>query len=292
MGSKVYIGNTNEYNSYSAVKKAFSDLNVKFNFKNAVIKLNICSLKLRETGATSDPIVVEQIIKFLNENNVHVTLVESDSASKDVMLAFDYLGFKSLEKKYDVSCINLSSDQIVEKKIDGYYFNTVKVPKTLAEAEFLITHPKLKTHSSMKVKITCALKNQFGCLMNKNKAIYHPYIHEVIVDLNRVLKPDLALVDSIIAMTGYGPTDGVPQRLNLFLASQDLVAVDALGAKIFGYNPNSIKYLMLAQEKGLGNINSEVIGDKVRNVSVDMHVNNTILRSFEVLSSIGIKPPG
>jgi uncharacterized protein (DUF362 family) len=290
--SKVFIGNTTEFDSYEALIKLFNVLGIKFDFKNAVIKLNLCSLKSRETGATSDPIVVEQLVRLLNENNVKVTLVESNSASKNADLAFAFLGFKDLEKKYNVKCVNLSKDEFLVKKVDGYYFKALKIPKTIEAADFFITHPKLKTHSSMKIRLTGALKNQFGCVMDKNKSAYHCSIHEVIADVNQVLAPDMAIMDGIIAMTGYGPTDGIPQRLNLLLASKDLVAIDSLAARIFGYDPRDIRYIKLASNKRIGNIDSEIVGDKIKNVNLDMHINSFIMRSFELLSSIGISAPG
>ena len=288
MESKVYISNTNEFASYFALKRAFKSLGIQFNFESVAIKINLCSLRSRETGATSDPIVVEQLIKILNENGARVYLVESDSGSKNVDLAFAYLGFKSLEKKYDVQCVNLSKDKFSIRKIDGYYLKSIRVPATLENVDFFITHPKLKTHSSMKVRLTGALKNQFGCLMDRNKAVYHSSIHEVISDVNKVFRSDLTIMDSIIAMTGYGPTVGIPQRLNLLLTSLDPVAVDALGAKIFGFNPRSIKYLKLASQEGLGKLNSIVYGDKLEGLSFNMHTKNLLLRSFEFFSSIGI----
>ncbi len=287
--SKIFVSKTDEFNVYSALNKALKFLRVRFNFKVAAVKLNLCSLKLRETGATSDPIVVEQIVRILNENNIQVRLVESDSASKDADLAFKYLGFKSLEKMYDVKCVNLSKDEFSVRNIDGYYLKSVKVPKNLETAEFFITHPKLKTHSSMEVRITGALKNQFGCLTRADKSVYHPRIHEIIADVNQIFAPDLTIMDAIIAMTGYGPTDGIPQRLNMLFTSRDPVAIDALGARIFRINPLSIKYIRLASRKGIGNIESILSGDHIENVTFDMHINRFITRSLEVLSSMGIR---
>jgi uncharacterized protein (DUF362 family) len=289
--SRLFVSKIDESNVYKALKEAFNFFRIDFDFEIAAIKLNLCSLKLRETGATSDPFVVQQLVKILNENNVQVRLVESDSASKNADLAFEYLGFKNLEKRYDVKCVNLSKDDFSIKEIDGYYLKSVKVPKTIETADFFITHPKLKTHSSMKVRLTGALKNQFGCLMGKNKAIHHPMIHEVIADVNQAFTPDLTIMDGIIAMTGYGPTDGIPQRLNLLLTSTDPVAVDALGARIFGFDPSSIKYIKLASKKGLGNIDSVTFGDDIGKLGFDMHINRFIIRSFEFLSSIGISAP-
>lgn len=289
--SKIFVSRTTESNVYQAIIKAFDFFKIDFHFNIAVIKLNFCSLKLRETGATSDPIVVEQMIKVFNEHNVSVRLVESNSASKDADLAFDYLGFRSLERRYDVKCVNLSRDEFSVKKIDGYYLKSIKIPKTLEAADFFITHPKLKTHCSLKVHMTGALKNQFGCLMDRNKEKYHSRIHEVIADVNEAIKPDLTVMDAIIAMTGYGPTTGVPMRLNMIFTSQDPVAMDAFGAKLLGFNPMSIKYIKLSAKKGLGNTGFSLCGDKPVCANVDLHVNKFITQSFELLSSLGINAP-
>jgi uncharacterized protein (DUF362 family) len=287
--SSIFVSQTDEYNVFHALKNAFDFFRIRFDFKVAAVKLNLCSLKMRETGATSDPIVVEQMVKILNNEGVHVRLVESNSASRDADLAFEYLGFKSLEKKYDVKCINLSRDEFSIKKIDdGYYLKSVQVPKAIETADFFITHPKLKTHSSMGVRLTGGLKNQFGCLMKKDKASYHSMIHEVIADVNEAMTPNLAVMDAIISMTGYGPTTGMPLRLNQLIVSQDSVAIDAFGAQLFGFNPDSIKYLRLASKKSLGNMNSVLYGDRIKRAHI-MPINKYVMRSFEILSSLGIK---
>jgi uncharacterized protein (DUF362 family) len=271
------------------LERIFSTLGVNCNSKRVVIKLNLCSLKTRETGATSDPVVVKHLIEYLNEKGSSVRLVESDSTGKSADLAFKYLGFKSLERKYDVKCINLSTDEFVVKNIDGYYLNSVRVPRTIENADLFITHPKMKTHSDLRVFMTGALKNQFGCLMGRNKEGYHARIHEVIADANQAFIPDLAIMDSIIAMTGYGPTNGRPQRLNLLMASRDPVAIDAVAARILQFNPSFIKYIKLTSKKGLGNISYRLVGDRVENALPGNRLSNFIMRSFATLSSMGIK---
>jgi uncharacterized protein (DUF362 family) len=292
LDSEIYVYGTNEFKVYDSLKDIFSHLKIKLNFDIAAVKLNLCSIKLRETGATSDPIVVEQLIRFLNEHGIHVNLVESDSSSKNADLAFKYLGFKRMEEKYDVKCINLSRDTYSVKRIDGYYLKSIKVPKTIEDADIFITHPKLKTHSSLNVYITGALKNQFGCLMDRDKASYHPKIHEVIADVNLAFRPDLTIMDGIIAMTGYGPTNGTPVRLNTLIVSDDPVAVDSYVARLFGYNPLFIRYIRLAASKGIGNVDYCLRGKNIP--KLDAHLSlakKAITRTMNILSSIGLTAP-
>jgi len=292
LDSKVYVYGTNEFKVYDSLKDIFSHLRIKLNFDIATVKLNLCSIKSRETGATSDPIVVEQLIRFLNEHGIHVNLVESDSGSRDADLAFKYLGFKRMEEKYDVKCINLSRDTYSVKRIDGYYLKSIKVPKTIEDADIFITHPKLKTHSSLNVYITGALKNQFGCLMDRHKASYHPKIHEVIADVNLAFRPNLTIMDGIIAMTGYGPTNGTPVRLNMLIVSNDPVAVDSYAANLFGYNPYSIKYIRLAARKGIGNMKYCLRGKNIPKLNARLPLTErVIIRTMNILSSIGLSAP-
>jgi uncharacterized protein (DUF362 family) len=119
------------------------------------------------------------------------------------------------------------------------------VPKTIKEADLRINVPKIK-YSTEKVKITCALKNIFGCNPYPKKYRYHPVIDEAIVAINKAMGFHLHIIDANIV-------SGVqPKRLGLVMASQDPVALDTAASKIASVNPKTIKYLQLAQKEGLG----------------------------------------
>lgn len=283
--SKIFVTITDEFGVRSALEKSFNFFEIPLDkLETVAVKLNLCNFKLRETGATSDPIVVEQLVRFLNDSGVQVRLVESDSASKDADLVFHYLGFKDLEKKLDVKCINLSRDDFSTRKIDGYRLKSVKVPKSIETADFFISHPKLKTHTN--VYLSGALKNQFGCLVEKRKFVYHPWIDEVIADVNLAFKPDLVIMDAITAMAGYGPINGIPQRLNMLITSEDPVAVDCFGSKIFGFSTFLIKHIQKAAKKGLGNKSYLLYGDDIKNVKMRRYLSKNLITIVNILSHI------
>jgi uncharacterized protein (DUF362 family) len=97
------------------------------------------------------------------------------------------------------------------------------------------------------IKITCALKNIFGCNPYPKKFRYHSKLGPVIVALNKAIRFDLCVVDGNIV-------SGVqPRKLGLVMASKDPVAIDAVAAKIAGINSRTIRYLQLAKKEGLGN---------------------------------------
>ena len=69
-------------------------------------------------------------------------------------------------------------------------------------------------------------------------------------------------------MEGRGPVDGTPVKMDLIIAGTDAVATDATASRIIGFDPNKIKHIRRANEKGLGNMNDiEVVGEKIENVT-------------------------
>jgi len=114
--------------------------------------------------------------------------------------------------------------------------------------------PTVKTH--VFTTTTGAMKNAFGGLLNLNRHWCHARIHESLVDLltiQKELHPGLfAVMDGTVAGSGPGPRCMVPHIKNVILASADQVAIDALAAKMMGFEPMKLDYLRLAHERGLG----------------------------------------
>lgn len=115
---------------------------------------------------------------------------------------------------------------------------------------------------------TGAMKNAFGGLLNHKRHQTHSVIHETLVDLLAIQKeihPGLfCIMDGTTAGNGPGPRIMKPFQKDLFLAGADQVAVDAVAAKIMGFDPMEIRYLRLAHERGLGTalINEiDIVGD-------------------------------
>jgi len=232
-----------------------------------VIKPNLCCIKGSETGATTDPKVVEGIIKYL-KNNFGVSdifIVESDGTQVLADMAFKLLGYESLSKRLNVKLVNLSKAPFSSKAFnENFFLKKIDIPHIIEGASYLISVPKIKTHTLCSFGGT--MKNQYGCNPYPKKSIYHKKIHDSIVDLNVAFKPDLVVVDGIVAMEGSGPTDGIPIKLNTLIFGRDAVAMDHLIARIIGINPNSVKYLVNAQKRGLGTTNYETVGTSPKEI--------------------------
>jgi hypothetical protein len=133
--------------------------------------------------------------------------------------------------------------------------------------ENIIHLPTVKTH--VFTTTTGAMKNAFGGLLNERRHWTHPVIHETLVDLLTIQKKIhggvFAVMDGTFAGDGPGPRCMVPHVKNVLLASADQVAIDAVAARLMGFDPlRDLKFIRLAHERGLGcgdPRDIEIVGD-------------------------------
>jgi uncharacterized protein (DUF362 family) len=132
--------------------------------------------------------------------------------------------------------------------------------------ENIIHLPTIKTH--VFTTTTGAMKNAFGGLLNERRHWTHPVIHETLVDLlmiqQKIHRGVFAVMDGTFAGDGPGPRCMVPHVKNVILASADQVAIDAVAARLMGFDPLSIKFIRLAHDLGLGTGDPreiEIVGD-------------------------------
>jgi uncharacterized protein (DUF362 family) len=132
--------------------------------------------------------------------------------------------------------------------------------------------PTVKTH--IYTTTTGAMKNAFGGLLNTRRHYTHTWIHETLVDLLAIQKEIhtgiFAMMDGTICGSGPGPRTMIPVEKNYILASADQVAIDAISAKMMGFDPLTIKYIRLAHNDELGEGNPrdiDIVGEDISNVN-------------------------
>jgi uncharacterized protein (DUF362 family) len=140
--------------------------------------------------------------------------------------------------------------------------------------------PTMKTH--VFTTTTGAMKNAFGGLLRDNRHWCHAQIHETLVDLLAIqqeIHPGLfAVMDGTIAGDGAGPRAMEPVVKNYLLASADQVAIDAISAKMMGFDPMELPYIRIAHERGLGvgdPSEIEVLGEDVEDVNFRFRMRET-----------------
>jgi len=120
------------------------------------------------------------------------------------------------------------------------------LPRTVLEADFVVSMPKLKTHHW--AGVTLSLKNMFGivpgnCYGWPKNALHWAGLTRSILDINSTVRPDFAIVDGIVGMEGNGPIQGSPKTCGVLVLGDDPVAVDATCTRIMGLVPERIDYL-------------------------------------------------
>jgi uncharacterized protein (DUF362 family) len=236
-------------------------------YNKVLIKVNFICEKTWDSGATTDPLVVEAIILKLKELPLKVYVVESDASITNADKAFEATGMKEMCVRNGVEWLNLRhvGDNVKLPVPNGETLKDIKVPRLVTESA-IISAAKLKTHTA--TTVTLGMKNMFGLLPDKFKAKYHARgISSVVVDINSVLKPNIVVIDGFVGMEGNGPVNGDPVQMNLIIAGTDPVATDATGCRIMGIDPRQVKHIRVANEKGLGTLEPEVIGEEIQAVN-------------------------
>lgn len=234
-----------------------------------LIKVNFISVKTYDTGVTTDPLVVDALIRKMREFTDEILVVESDASITDADKACKATGMLDVCNDNKVKFLNLRREkEKVKLKIPNpETLNEITVPKIVVDSA-IINAAKLKTHNETGVSL--GMKNMFGLLPEKLKFKYHfRGISKVIVDINTVLKSRLTVIDGFYALEGLGPTTGTPVKMNLIIAGKDPIATDAVGCRVMGINPEEIYHIRRAYEKGLGEIEEAkimLVGNRLEEV--------------------------
>ncbi len=137
--------------------------------------------------------------------------------------------------------------------LDRIFPEGIRIPDYF-QGKNIVHLPTVKCH--IYTTTTGAMKNAFGGLLNTKRHYTHSWIHETLVDLLAIQKEIhsgvFAVMDGTTAGNGPGPRTMYPEVKNVILASADQVAVDAVAAKMMGFDPMSIRYISLAHDAGLG----------------------------------------
>ena len=250
-----------EENIKEAVFKAIEKTNFKpRKVDSVIIKPNLCYYWGAATGETTDPQVVSAIIDYVREfcsPNADIRIAEADATAMKTRYAFKMLGYTNLAAEKNVELFNLCDDDFkgIDVKTKSGILD-IHLPRSIFDCDLFINVPKLKV--PRRIPLTCAMKNLFGCIHDPQKAKYHSDLDEVIAGVNNAIKPDLTVVDGLVALGKY------PIKLGLLIAGIDSVAVDSIAAKIIGYdNPDKIKYIRLAKKEGADGLHVEIVGEDI-----------------------------
>ena len=217
-----------------------------------LLKPNLISPRTYETGATTNPALVRALVKLCKEAGARRVIVgEGSAVGYDTDEAFECSGLRELvAQRVEVVDFKKGDFQWVTIP-NGIIFKRLRIPRTVLEANIIINLPVMKTHDALPV--TLGLKNMKGVIHESDKKRFHKWgLDQAIVDLNKLVLPELTVLDGTVGMEGLGPNSGTPVGLGLILASTETVALDTVATKIMGFEPEEVRHIQLAQAQGLG----------------------------------------
>lgn len=134
----------------------------------------------------------------------------------------------------------------------GKNLKEAKVHELILSSDVFINVPVLKSHGS--ARLTISMKNLMGIVWDR-RFWHRNNLNQCIADFASYRKPDLNIIDAYNVMTKNGPR-GVSKadvvKMKYLIVSNDMVAADAAAAKIFGMEPDDVKYIQMANDLGVG----------------------------------------
>lgn len=212
------------------------------------------------------PSVVRAMIRWTREQGARSVVVgEGPSFRRDAHGILEATGIAEVLAQEQVDFVDLNYDDLVSIPLKGGYagLKSLLVARTVAEADLLVSMPKLKTHHW--TIISASIKNLFGIVPGikygwPKNTLHIRGIPAVLADLADSLPTrTCALVDGIVGMEGDGPLFGTPIPSGVVVAGNDLVAVDATCARLMGFDPAQVDFIRFSGWAGIGAVETDKI---------------------------------
>lgn len=230
--------------------------------KTTGLKINI-SWQTWYPACSSTPWQIEGVIRTLQAAGYKdIVGIHNDTVVVDTSVGEINNKHRYITDKYGIPCLYLYEEKFEWEEykpqtpflvLDQVYPEGVFIPKALI-GKNIIHLPTVKTH--VFTTITGAMKNAFGGLLHRNRHYTHSVIHETLVDLLMIqqdIHPGLfAVMDGTFAGDGPGPRAMRWHEKDILLASADQVAIDAISAKLQGFDPMEIPFIRMAHDRGMG----------------------------------------
>jgi uncharacterized protein (DUF362 family)/ferredoxin len=233
-----------------------------------VMKPNVLIGTNADKGVTTHPAVFKAVGRLLKEAGAIVLYGDSSGFGKSAP-NLRKSGLKQAGDELDFVLADFDAGRSVSHR-DALLVKQFVIANGALDCDGLVSLPRFKTHGL--VRLTGAVKNQFGCVPGLLKSQYHMKLPDpddfatMLVDLNTLIRPRLYIMDGIMAMEGNGPRNGRLKKLSVLLFSADPVALDATACRIIGLDPELVPTSQPGEEAGLGTYhaeNIEIVGEPI-----------------------------
>jgi uncharacterized protein (DUF362 family) len=273
-----------------------------------LIKPNMIAPRPAECAAQTDPVVIIELAKILLDFGAK-PFVGDSPAWTNMATCAKVLGITEPLKKLGVEIRQLNKP--VNRRLE-HSGAKIGISSVALDADKIINLPKLKTHQQ--IVATIAVKNMFGTVSGKAKAIWHyrkgssfDDFCTMLIDVYKLTNPVLTIVDAVVMMDGPGPIRGNPKKLGRLVASADPMAAEIICCDLMGISPQGLPLIRTAAKIGFGctdKNNIQILGDSLPDkptveiiaarqiplIFSPVRVVNSILRQIFILVKSGRKP--
>ena len=220
-----------------------------------VVKPNLGWDRKPEFAANTHPLVVKAIVEECVKGGAKKVKV-FDNPCNDPRRCYENSGVAgALKGLKNVELKHMEDERYKNTKLNGVFLKEWELYDEALSADVFINVPVAKHHGLTRVSL--GLKNIMG-IMGGNRGYIHRNIEDALVDVNRVVKSHLTLIDATRILTNHGPQGGNLKDvkvLNKVIACRDIVAADAYATTFFGLNPQDITTTVTASKRGVGEMN-------------------------------------
>jgi uncharacterized protein (DUF362 family)/Pyruvate/2-oxoacid:ferredoxin oxidoreductase delta subunit len=230
-----------------------------------LIKPNLVAPGSPNSGVCTHPLFVRAVCDIVAERNparIHVGDLPGYNYLGQTRRCLDESGLAEALAGGPARIVHFEGafDRIPGERFRTYRY--IDLTREVTEADVVISLPKLKTHRL--TSFTGAVKNIFGCVSYGTRERIHKIgdyreFCDGIVDIYGYIRPALTIADMVRVQEGNGPCTGTPLDVGIILASADGVAVDSVGQFLLGFKPGEVLTTVLAHERGLGEIDLDII---------------------------------
>jgi uncharacterized protein (DUF362 family) len=230
-----------------------------------LLKPNFIAPKSRRHAAQTDPAVVLETARLLKDFGARPFVGDSPAWS-NVFACVKALRMEDELKELGVPVKQLDKPQACRI---GMMRTRVGISSAALDADVIINLPKFKTHQQLAA--TFAVKNMFGCVSGKRKAIWHfakgRREHDfcmMLIDIYRYLNPVVTIIDAVTVMDGPGPIRGRARPLGYLIGGTDPMALERVCCKLVNLDPQELPIVRTARRIGFAPSDDEdieVLGD-------------------------------
>ena len=231
--------------------------------KRVLLKPNLVEPIRAAPHMTTHPAVIQAAAEVFRGWGAEVLVGEGPGHLRDTELALIESGVQEALGNSGLNFADLNYEEVAwvenagrASNLTGFYF-----PRSVVEADLVVSLPKMKTHHW--VGVTAALKNMYGVIPGikygwPKNVLHHAGIPETVFDINASLPKTISIVDGIECMEGDGPIMGTPKQMGVIVIGINPTAVDATVCRLMRINPARVSYLQRAAGR-LGPIDEGLI---------------------------------